>query len=95
MYTNDTNVYNCIQLYTKYINVYIHVFAFDSVTDLRQLACELSLSRYISPQKRIMLITLNAVLKKILTSSNLININNDLKVKLYSYYQKINSYLKR
>ena len=63
--------------------------------DLRQLACELSLSRYISPQKRIMLITLNAVLKKILTSSNLININNDLKVKLYSYYQKINSYLKR
>ena len=63
--------------------------------DLRQLACELSLSRYISPQKRIMLITLNAVLKKILTSSNLININNDLKVKLYSYYQKINSYLKK
>ena len=63
--------------------------------DLRQLACEFSLSRYISPQKRIMLITLNAILKKILTSSNLININNDLKVKLYSYYQKINSYLKR
>ena len=63
--------------------------------DLRQLACELSLSRYISPQKRILLITLNAVLKKILTSSNLININNDLKVKLYSYYSKINSYLKR
>ena len=63
--------------------------------DLRQLACELSLSRYISPQKRIMLITLNTVLKKILTSSNLININNDFKVKLYSYYQKINSYLKR
>ena len=63
--------------------------------DLRQLACELSLSRYISPQKRIMLITLNAVLKKILTSSNLININNELKVKLYDYYKKINSYLKR
>ena len=63
--------------------------------DLRQLACELSLSRYISPQKRIMLITLNAVLKKILASSNLISLNNDLKVKLYSYYQKINSYLKR
>ena len=63
--------------------------------DLRQLACELSLSRYISPQKRIMLITLNAVLKKILTSSNLININNELKVKLYGYYSKINSYLKR
>ena len=63
--------------------------------DLRQLACELSLSRYISPQKRIMLITLNAVLKKILTSSNLLNINSELKAKLYTYYAKISSYLKR
>ena len=63
--------------------------------DLRQLACELSLSRYISPQKRIMLITLNAVLKKILTSSNLLNLNTEIKAKLYDYYKKINSYLKR
>ena len=63
--------------------------------DLRQLACELSLSRYISPQKRIMLITLNAVLKKIISSSNLLSLNNEIKGKLYSYYQKINSYLKR
>ena len=63
--------------------------------DLRQLACELSLSRYISPQKRIMLITLNAVLKKILSSSNLLNLNTEIKAKLYDYYKKINSYLKR
>lgn len=63
--------------------------------DLRQLACELSLSRYISPQKRIMLITLNAVLKKILTSSNLLNINSESRAKLYTYYAKISSYLKR
>ena len=63
--------------------------------DLRQLACELSLSRYISPQKRIMLITLNAVLKKILSSGNLLSLNTELKGKLFSYYQKIQSYLKR
>ena len=63
--------------------------------DLRQLACELSLSRYISPQKPIMLITLNAVLKKILASSNLLNLNTEIRAKFYDYYKKINSYLKR
>ena len=61
---------------------------------LRQLACELSVSRYISPQKRIMIVTLKAILKKIL-SSDLISLNKDLKVKLYGYYQKINSFLRR
>lgn len=63
--------------------------------DLRQLACGLSLSRYISPQKRIMLITLNSLLKKMLANGNLININNDLKNKLYGYYKTINAYIKR
>ena len=63
--------------------------------DLRQLACELSLSRYISPQKRIMLITVNALLKRILASGNLVNLNNDLKNKLYGYYKTISGYLKR
>ena len=61
---------------------------------LRQLACELSVSRYISPQMRIVIVTLKAVLKKIL-SSDLISKHNDLKVKLYGYYQKINSFLKK
>jgi len=52
--------------------------------DLRQLACELSLSRYISPQKRIMLITLKVFLKKIL-SNDLFGKHKDLKIKLLGY----------
>ena len=56
--------------------------------DLRQLACELSLSRYISPQKRIMLIALKALLKKIL-SNDLLGKHKDLKLKLLGYYNNI------
>ena len=60
--------------------------------DLRQLACELSLSRYISPQKRIMLITLKVLLKKIL-SNDLLGKHKDLKLKLAGYYNSMTKFL--
>ena len=60
--------------------------------DLRQLACELSLSRYISPQKRIMLITLKVLLKKIL-SNDLLGKHKDLKLKLAGYYNSMTRFL--
>ena len=60
--------------------------------DLRQLACELSLSRYISPQKRIMLITLKVLLKKIL-SNDLLGKHKDLKVKLLGFYNNMSRFL--
>ena len=60
--------------------------------DLRQLACELSLSRYISPQKRIMLITLKVLLKKIL-SNDLLGKHKDLKLRLAGYYNSMTRFL--
>ena len=60
--------------------------------DLKQLACELSLSRYISPQKRIMLITLKVLLKKIL-SNDLLGKHKDLKIKLLGYYNSMSRFL--
>jgi len=60
--------------------------------DLMQLSCELSLSRYISPQKRIMLITLKILLKKIL-SNDLLGKHKDLKLKLLGYYQSMTKFL--
>ena len=60
--------------------------------DLRQLACELSLSRYISPQKRIMLIILKVLLKKIL-SNDLLGKHKDLKVKLLGFYNNMSRFL--
>lgn len=62
--------------------------------DLKQLACELSVSRYVSPQRRIILISLKVLLKKIL-SSDLIGKHQDLKVKLYGYYQSLCSFIGR
>ena len=62
--------------------------------DLRQLACELSLSRYVSPQKRVMLVAVKIILKKVL-ANDLLSANKDLKVKLYTYYKSINSFLGR
>jgi hypothetical protein len=61
-------------------------------TDLRMLACELSVSRFISPQRRIMLISVKVLLKKIL-SSDLISKHADLKLKLAGYYQKFAKFL--
>ena len=60
--------------------------------DLMQLSCELSLSRYISPQKRIMLITLKVLLKKIL-SNDLLGKHKDLKLKLAGYYNTMTKFL--
>ena len=60
--------------------------------DLMQLSCELSLSRYISPQKRIMLITLKVLLKKIL-SNDLLGKHKDLKIKLAGYYNSMTKFL--
>ena len=60
--------------------------------DLMQLSCELSLSRYISPQKRIMLITLKVLLKKIL-SNDLLGKHKDLKLKLAGYYNSMTKFL--
>jgi len=60
--------------------------------DLRQLACELSLSRYISPQKRIMLIALKVLLKKIL-SNDLLGKHKDLKIKLLGFYRSMSKFL--
>ena len=60
--------------------------------DLMQLSCELSLSRYISPQKRIMLITLKVLLKKIL-SNDLLGKHKDLKLKLVGYYNTMTKFL--
>ena len=62
--------------------------------DLRQLACELSVSRYVTPQKRLILITLKVLLKKIL-SNDLLNKHQDLKVKLLTYYQSMSKFLGR
>ena len=62
--------------------------------DLMQLSCELSLSRYISPQKRIMLITLKVLLKKIL-SNDLLGKHKDLKLKLAGYYNSMTKFLAR
>ena len=59
--------------------------------DLMQLSCELSLSRYISPQKRIMLITLKVLLKKIL-SNDLLGKHKDLKLKLAGYYNSMTKF---
>jgi len=60
--------------------------------DLIQLSCELSLSRYISPQKRIMLITLKVLLKKIL-SNDLLGKHKDLKLKLAGYVNSMTKFL--
>ena len=60
--------------------------------DFRQLACELRLSRYISPQKRIILITLKVLLKKIL-SNDLLGKHKDLKLKLLGYYNNMTKFL--
>ena len=62
--------------------------------DLRQLACELSLSRYISPQKRVMLIAVKVLLRKIL-ATDLISAHKELKVKLFTYYKTISNFLGR
>ena len=62
--------------------------------DLKQLACELSLSRYISPQKRVMLVAVKILLKKVL-SNDLLSANKDLKLKLYNYYTSISKFLTR
>ena len=62
--------------------------------DLKQLACELSVSRYVTPQKRLLLITLKVLLKKIL-SNDLLNKHQDLKVKLFGYYQSLSKFLGR
>ena len=62
--------------------------------DLRQLACELSVSRYVSPKMRLMLIAVRALLKKIL-SNDLLSKHDNLKLKLAGYYQSINKFLGR
>ena len=61
--------------------------------DLRQLACELSVSRYISPKMRLMIITLKILLKKVL-SNDLLNKHQNLKIKLAGYYQTISKILR-
>ena len=60
--------------------------------DLKQLACELSLSRFITPQQRIILTAIRVLLKKIL-SNDLLTANQNLKIKLFSYYSKISGFL--
>ena len=60
--------------------------------DLKQLACELSLSRFITPQQRIILTAIRVLLKKIL-SNDLLSANQNLKIKLFSYYSKISGFL--
>ena len=59
--------------------------------DLRQLACELSLSRYIS-RKNVLLITIKVLLKKIL-SNDLLGKHKDLKLKLAGYYNSMTKFL--
>ena len=51
-----------------------------------------SLSRYISPQCRIMLTALRVLFKKIL-SNDLLSANQNLKIKLFSYYSKLSGFL--
>ena len=62
--------------------------------DIKQLACELSMSRYVSPRNRVILIAIKVLLGKIL-KSDLISNGTKLKATIFKYYNIFNSYLSR
>jgi hypothetical protein len=65
-----------------------------SEKDLKQLACEMSVSRYITPQRKLLLVSIKILLKKIL-ASDLLSKHEKLKSYLTVAYDKFRGYLKR
>ncbi len=66
--------------------------------DLRQLACEFSIRRYVTPSRLIMLKTLKVILGRVLQSKvfkEQTGVTTDLKVSLYGYYKSLSRVFSR